>query len=102
MKIVINNCYGSFHLSDEAINLLVKKGIDRETAEYDFLFGSCKRDNKILVEVIEELGKKANNSSSTSLSVVEIPDKSTDWTINEYDGAEEVIYVLDGKIKYAC
>lgn len=101
MKLVINNCYGGFHLSEKAIDLLVKKGIDREEAEYEYMFGDCGRNNKILVEVVEELGKEAEDEFACSLSVVEIPDEATDWILNEYDGSEDIIYVLDGKIKYA-
>lgn len=105
MKIVINNCYGGFHLSEKAIELLIAKGVDKElVSDYrfgEYRFAECKRDNKLLVEVVEELGKEANDSSYSSLSVVEIPDEATDWVINEYDGSEDIIYVLDGKIKYA-
>lgn len=32
------------------------------------------------------------------LIVVEIPDESTDYYIEDYDGVESVIYVVDGKI----
>jgi hypothetical protein len=41
------------------------------------------------------------NDNYAELGVVEIPDDSTDYEINEYDGFESVIYVLDGKIHWA-
>jgi hypothetical protein len=46
------------------------------------------RDDPLLVQVVVELGDKANNRYS-ELKVVEIPD-DVDWQIDEYDGAEWV------------
>ncbi len=46
------------------------------------------RDNPLLIQVIEELGGKANGSGS-KLKIVEIPD-DVDWTIEEYDGNEHI------------
>lgn len=34
------------------------------------------------------------------LTLAEIPDDATDWDYWEYDGAETVFYVQNGKIKY--
>jgi hypothetical protein len=41
------------------------------------------------------------NNHIGDLVVVEIPDNATDWNIEEYDGLETVIYVLNGRICYA-
>lgn len=101
MKIVINNCYGGFHLSDKAVELLIAKGVDADYADCNYRWGDCKRDDKVLVEVVEELGDEAQDEFACSLSVVEIPDETTDWTVNEYDGSEDIIYVVDGKLNYA-
>jgi hypothetical protein len=49
---------------------------------------NIKRDDKILIEVVEELGEKANGNSS-ELKIVEIPD-GIDWEIDEYDGMESI------------
>lgn len=54
------------------------------------------RTDKILIEVVEELGKKANNMYS-NLKVVEIPDNSF-YKIDKYDGVE-TIYYSDTEIK---
>ena len=85
MKIVINNDYGGFGLlnwdDDDQFSDIVKK------YEND-------RTNPVLVAVVE-------NNHIGDLVVVEIPDGATDWIINEYDGLETVIYVLNGKIYYA-
>ena len=44
------------------------------------------------------LADKVSESMAGKLVVEEIPDTATDYMISEYDGAEEVYYVLDGKI----
>lgn len=46
------------------------------------------RTDKILIEVVKELGEKANGSCA-NLTIVEIPD-GTSWEISEYDGSEHI------------
>lgn len=93
MKIVINDCYGGFGLSAEALEMLGAEYY----GEYD---GDDKRIDAHLIDVVEKLGEKASTRYS-ELKVIEIPDEATDYEINEYDGAESVTYVLDGKIHHA-
>ena len=113
MKVVINKRHGGFGLSDAAMNRYAEiKGIalypektygmgtftiyytvpadqrfnakDREVlSEYDM-----DRNDPILIQVVEEFGKKANGYAA-SLKVVEIPD-DVKWHIHEYDGLEHV------------
>ena len=87
MKLVINADFGGFGIKPEIIK---KYGLDK-----------CDdvRISEKLIELIES-GVDCNNACS-ELSVVEIPDESTDYYINDYDGAESVLYVLDGKIHFA-
>lgn len=98
MKIVINRCYGGFGLSKDAIDLLqMKKGagrigdmfIDRNGDEVDLLYPP--RDDKDLVEVVEELGGEASGGCA-DLKIVEVPD-DVKWHIEEYDGLEHVAEV---------
>jgi len=111
MKIVINDCYGGFGLSHKAVMRYVElKGIKL----YPYIDGSfvhyatlpeeerigfsdktwyfspsdIPRDDIVLIQVVEELGKAANGDYA-SLSVVEIPD-DVKWQIEEYDGIEWV------------
>lgn len=51
---------------------------------------SCdvERNDPLLVEVVEELGKKANGYCA-NLEVIEIPD-NVDWYVEEYDGNEHI------------
>ena len=46
-------------------------------------------------EHLDEHGKYGD------LALVEIPDNCTDYEIDEYDGWESIIYVVDGKIYHA-
>ena len=112
MKIVINTCYGGFGLSEKATMLYGKKAGLNIIAVPDTKFKSIinyylnevhddnyfvdwdiKRDDPILVEVVEELGAESNGEYA-KLKVVEIPDDVVDWRIDEYNGAE---YVCEGR-----
>lgn len=77
MKVVINRDYGGFGLSEIAKDLL---GIKYE--------GDIERNDPRLVDVVEKLGKEANDSCS-HLMVVEIPDDMP-FYIHEYDGFEAI------------
>lgn len=50
--------------------------------------GDIKRDDPLLVQVVEELGEEAS-ARFAALEVVEIPD-DVDWEIVEYDGMEHI------------
>jgi hypothetical protein len=103
MKVVINSDYGGFGISDEAMELyLTRKGLPfvKRPWRNGFLFGDpiddqhCffesdfDRNDPILVQVVEKLGKKANGQYA-SLRIVEIPD-DVEWVLHEYDGIESI------------
>ena len=105
MKVVINNCYGGFSLSDEGTEAYLKakypnSTITKEKSEYNFagddfyldgeFFSNREitRDDAELVRVVEELGKAADGMCA-KLKIVEIPDDIS-WEIEEYDGMEWV------------
>ncbi len=85
MKVVVNRCFGGFGLSDECEKAL---GVD----EWD-----VERTDPRLIEMVEKDAEWAGDKYS-ALKVVEIPASATDWEIDEYDGAESIIAVVDGKI----
>ena len=61
----------------------------KEVCDENFLWLNYSyREDPILVEVVEELGEKANGSYA-KLEVVEIPD-DMDYTIDNYDGIEHL------------
>lgn len=84
MKIVINGDFGGYGL-----------GVDEQ---YDD-FVTERQDDRTDAELVEFV--ETHPHERGDLCVVEIPDTATDWDIDEYDGFERVIYVLDGKLHYA-
>lgn len=89
MKLIINSCFGCFAVN---VNILKKYGI--QTSNEEDL-----RTNKKLIELIES-GVYCNTNYS-KLRIVDIPSEATDYYIENYDGVETVLYVLDGKIIFA-
>ena len=87
MKIVINGCFGGFSLSDIAVKVL---GLQSSYSYID-------RTDERLIALVEACSDTASGSFS-NLRVVEIPDSATDWEIEEYDGLESIIAVVDGKL----
>lgn len=134
MKIVINDRFGGFGLSDEAIDrylelkgLKLYKNYDeqwkwnsyftvpyevyerihkndmtktewegkdkgygryRDSNELCWSIRDVERNDRVLIRVVEELGKEADSRYS-ELKIVEIPD-DVEWQIDEYDGMEWV------------
>lgn len=89
MKMIINDCYGGFGVRQEVLDELELNGFDEEEL----------RTAARLIEEIEN-GKDVSDDYA-ELKVVEIPDESTDYYLDEYDGLESVIYVVDGKLNWA-
>lgn len=99
-KIVINDDWGGFGLSEQAMTLYSKiSGISLSVDDYkrdyfttktgeEIYDVDLKRDDPILIQVIEQLGDKANGMHA-SLKIVEIPEE-IEWIIQEYDGVEHV------------
>lgn len=106
MKIVINNDYGGFSLSDDAIleygkrkglNLIKDENTNWSTSI--FYKGSVNKENYFddrevprndldLVAVVEQLGVAANGFAA-NLKVIEIPE-DVNWQVEENDGLEWV------------
>lgn len=107
MKIVINSDFGGFGLSDAAYERYLElKGIEFEVEHRSFgitnyykknhlhddnyylSYYDIERNDPVLIQVVEEMGKEADSRHS-SLKIVEIPD-DVDWVLEEYDGAEHI------------
>ena len=96
-KVVINNCYGGFGLSEKAVQRyqelsgkvvpFIGDDTDEDMGFWDV--SEIPRHDPALVQTVEELGQNANGESA-SLLVEEIPGKR--YLIEEYDGAEELHY----------
>lgn len=87
MKIIINSCVGGFSIN----NILCQ--------QYGFKKYGESRTNKKLIELIES-GIYCSGECA-DLRIVEIPDEATDYYIDNYDGLERVLYVIDGKINFS-
>ena len=91
MKIAINVCYGGFGIPRRI----------REQLPPDFNnFDRIHRTNDKLISLIENEGGVVKNNFSEVI-ITDIPDEATDWMINDHDGVESIIYVLDGKLHRA-
>ena len=87
MKVVINTCFGGFSLSYEGIKRYRELSGELDATEYQ-VGRKLKRDDKYLVQTVEELGDLSSGRYSV-LEVVEIPD-DVKWEISEYPGAETI------------
>jgi len=92
MKILINACYGGFNLKKEILDKFGFKSYDCDELKI--------RTNPELI-ALYEAGVELSDKSYTEIVAITIPDEATDFKIDEYDGFETVIYVLNGKIHYA-
>ena len=84
MKYVLNKAWDVFYLPSEYCDLC-------ECGRYDYT--EKERTDPTLIKMIEE------GCDNPNLMVVEIPENATDWELQEYDGWESVICVVDGKIR---
>ena len=76
---------------DKPWHTMTDKEKEKNNARYDkvsFNTNDLRRDDPILIKVIEELGTKANTKYS-ELKIISIPN-NVKWEIEEYDGQEWV------------
>jgi len=84
-KIIYNNCYGGFGLSDLAEAALLRAGCTEEEV-YDFRYEN--RHDPRLVHVVETMGYEIAGGPCSELCVATIP--GTKYRLTEYDGMESV------------
>ena len=88
MKLVINPSYGGFDINEKWKVENCRK--------------NCKEDCRKCAKLIHAIEDRENvNGNYSRLAVVDFPDEATDYEILDYDGSESLLYVLDGKIRYA-
>lgn len=85
MMYVINAAFGGFSVPEEVASEL---GCGR----YAFGYDGDIRANEVLIAWVRE------HRDETDLALVEIPEEATDWEMDEYDGFESIIAVVDGRI----
>ena len=85
MKVVVNRSFGGFSLGD---------GFMKEYGyKYRYAIDDSIRTDPRLIEWVEN-----HPDDNKSLKIVDVPEETTDWQIHEYDGAEDIIAVINGKI----
>ena len=91
-KIVINRCYGGYSLSSEAKDMYLELSKDIPKPEHFYADHDVKRDDPILIGIIEKIGLQAAGGGFAKLKIIQIPDDvpSDGWVIMEYDGMEWV------------
>jgi hypothetical protein len=96
-KVVYNVNYGSLTISDEALTRMQELGFTgdfskswRANGDATWLI-DCLRHDPILVQVVEELGSKANGFGS-DLRIAQV---FGPYRIEEYDGSETVMEPSD-------
>ena len=94
MKFVLNECFGGFSLPEEFCEVY-------DCDSYDDIDRTDKRLIDFLETYFSATGKDFYEGDYSHLIIEEIPDTATDWHINDYDGAESLIYVVDGKLHWA-
>ena len=103
-KVVYNACYGGFGLSDEAMDRMVELGYEGLKLNPEYVSGKksilnhkyygdddIPRHNPILVQVVEELGGKADGCGAD----LQIKEVYGPYRIDEYDGSERVMTAPD-------
>lgn len=83
--VVINDCYGGFGLSEDALIEYKRLTGVSDPNIYD---RDIPRDDPYLVKIVKDLGMSANGPHA-NLKIIEIPG-DVDWIVQEYDGAEWV------------
>jgi hypothetical protein len=116
MKVVINSRFGGFGLSEEAVrryhslkgnSVEVREGNALTGVEYWVIQGSdavdsdgfaewfCDRDidraDPVLVQVVQELGDRANGRHA-QLKIVDVPE-GVEWELHEIEGDEWIAEV---------
>lgn len=95
-KIVYNACYGGFGLSNKARELYCTlSGVD----PLEFYDSDLDRTDPILVQVVKELGSKADGRHA-NLQIRDL-EPGTLYRIDEYDGWETVMTIADYEWKTA-
>lgn len=90
MKVVVNNCFGGFRLSQAAFRMLDEINAPKDRDEV-YYFDN--RHDSDLVHVVGTLGQEASGESS-KLKIVDWPD--VPYKIDEYDGWEKVTIDVTG------
>lgn len=88
-KILVNTSFGGFSLKNEYL-----EDFKNSTQGLNDI-----REDEVLIALVEQGIDIGDNYAE--IGIAEIPDNATDYAIEEYDGKETVLYIVNGKIRYA-
>lgn len=88
MLLVVNHDWGGFTLPEDYAAVKTNGWL------YDDDWDTTRQDQDLIDIVLSD-------DYDGDLAVVEIPNDATDYTIQDYDGMESVIYVQNGKLHWA-
>lgn len=86
MTLVLNKDYGGFS---------IPKGFIEIHPEYK-PWSDIDRNDPDLIAYVRD-----HEDDCGDLELIEIPDNNTDYHIDEYDGFESVVFVVNGKLDWA-
>lgn len=91
-KIVLNRGYGGFSLSPEVKQLYTEATRDITRPPNWFMNTDVRRDDPVLIQIIEKVGLDSAGGGFARLRIIEIPDDvpPDGWIIQDYDGMEWV------------
>lgn len=84
MKIIVNDCFGGWSISEQAFKDLQPRIPEMKDTHCDHL-----RTHPILIDYLEKHGTKATSGKCAELHVIEIPD-DVRYDIEDYDGIETI------------
>lgn len=91
-KILLNRCYGGFSLSEAAKNQYKTATQHVSRPPHWYMDQDVRRDDPVLIEIVEKMGLDKASGSFAKLAIIEIPDDVPvdGWTVQDYDGVEWV------------
>lgn len=92
IKVVYNDCFGGFSLSQKACTYLYNRGLDipkdLNGNFFEYYINNIKRHDELLVECVEVLGEEASGSCA-NLQIKEL--YCSKYRIEDYDGCETIM-----------
>lgn len=91
-QIVLNRAYGGFSLSERVKQLYMEATKDVIRSDNWYIDIDVRRDDPVLIKIIETVGLDNAAGNFAQLAIVEIPDDVPEdgWEIKDYDGVEWV------------
>ena len=88
MEIVLNRTFGCYSLTTMAKEEMKKLGIGANRTDPNF------------IQFVKDKGSDYCCDGYGKLEIFELPDGVTDYAVDDCDGFESIVYVLDGKLHY--